>query len=457
MGMLSRRDILRFGAAGAGTLLLPGAGFLEASEHDTADPHFFLLIILNGGADPSYMFDARPLSMTRAGKIQNYLGTEPDPWTGRNGGVALATSLIRPLVPFRDRFSILNGVYMAPSFDGHTQNMNFLFSGRPFGGESFIPHLNLADTGRRPDSLDAILPTSPVTANLDNHSGVVPLAVGSIGELSEKLNENEPPRSGDALVDFIRSRLAANATGRGRFAAGARLMGEGMDGAADVHRKLARLTAPDRRQTPERQCLALIAECFRLSISRSAIYVLPEFFDVHAPAQARTQPRLFADAISRIASLLAGLADTPFDARRSMFDVTTVMVASEFGRTMRASGAIDDTGTHHNQFSSSILIGGKGIRAGLVIGASDLPDETAMASKAHLAVDPDLEKTMGRPFDFAAARPRPDLPEAFEIQDYLTIGTVVNTLYALFGVPRSRYRTIARELPPAPVLNGLLA
>ena len=104
------------------------------------------------------MFDARPLSMTKAGKIQNYLGKEPDPWIGKNGVKALATSLIKPLAPFRDRFSVLNGVCMAPSFDGHLQNMNFLFAGKPFGGDSFIPHLNSAETGRKPESLDAIVP-----------------------------------------------------------------------------------------------------------------------------------------------------------------------------------------------------------------------------------------------------------------------------------------------------------
>ncbi len=96
------------------------------------------------------MFDARPLSMTRAGKIQNYLGEEPGVWTGRNGVTTLATRLVAPLRPFRDRFSVLNGVYMTPSFDGHLQNMNFLFSGSPFGGDSFIPHLNAAETGRGP-------------------------------------------------------------------------------------------------------------------------------------------------------------------------------------------------------------------------------------------------------------------------------------------------------------------
>src|SRR5262245_12374304 len=358
MRTASRRDVLKLAAFGGGTLLLPNGDFLAAAEPNP-DPHFFLLVVLGGGADASYMFDARPLSMTKAGKIQNYLGREPAPWVGRNGVTTLATSLVKPLEPFRDRFSVLNGVHMAPNFDGHLQNMNFLFSGKPFGGESFIPHLNLADTGREPYSLDAILPGAPVTINVSNHADVVPLQPGSVQALAERLKQIEPPRARDTLAGFIRDRLIANSAVRGRFAAGSELMLAGLDRALQVHRKLAALTAPNPDLSSEQQCLTLVAECFRLSISRSAIYVLPEFFDVHAPAQAKTQPKLFADAIGRIGSLFRGLVETPFDAKRSMFDVTTVMVASEFGRTLRASGAIDNTGTHHNQFSNSLLLGGK--------------------------------------------------------------------------------------------------
>jgi hypothetical protein len=453
----SRRDILKLGAFGAGTLLLQRTSILHASNEIGSEPHFFLFVILNGGADPSYMFDARPLSMTKAGKIQNYLGKEPSPWVGTNGVSTLATSLVKPLERFRDRFSVLNGVHMAPSFDGHVQNMNYLFSGKPFGGDSFIPHLNHADTGRPPQSLDAVVPSDPVTANLDNHSAVVPLQTVSVDGLSAKLNEIEPPRPDDKLIRFIRNRLIANAADRGRFSTGSSLMLAGLDGAPQLHRQLAQLTVPDPTQPPERQSLALIAECFRLSICRSAIYVLPEYFDVHAPAQAKTQPKLFGDAVGRIANLFAALAETPFDDKRSMFDVTTVMVASEFGRTLRASGNMEKTGTHHNQFSSSILLAGKGIRAGLVIGASDLPDETAAVSKAHLGLDPTLEKAFGRPFDFATARPRDDLPNEFNVEDYLTIGSVVNTVYSLFGVPRSRYRTPRRDAAPAPILDILRA
>jgi hypothetical protein len=401
----TRRDMLKISLGGAGTLILPGGGLLPAAAQSPDEPHFFLMIVLNGGADCSYMFDARPLSMTKAGKIQNYLKQEPAPFSGRNGTGTLATSLVKPLLPFRDRFSILNGVYMTPSFDGHLQNMNFLFTGNAFGGDSFIPHLNLPDTGREPQSLDGVLSSDPVVVTVNNHSAVVPLMPRAVAGLANSLKQT-PPLAGGELTEFIRGRMTANAFGPGRLSAAAALMQAGLDKSPRVHRQLAQLTPASNRDSPEQQTLALITQCFR----------------------------------------------------RSMLDVTTVMVASEFGRTMRSpDGTVDDTGTNHNQFSNSILIGGKGIRGGLVIGASDLRDEVEEPSAAHLQLDPMQEKTMGLPFDFATLTSRPDLPAAFDIKDYLTIGSVVNTIYTLFGVPKEHYRVLRRELPTAPVLHGLLA
>ena len=456
MGSFTRRGFIKLGTFGAGTVLLPGLTAAEVPDREQ-DPHFFLLVVLDGGADPSYMFDARPLSMTAAGKIQNYLGEEPGVWTGRNGQSTLATRLVAPLAPFRDRFSVLNGVYMTPSFDGHLQNMNFLFSGSPFGGDSFVPHLNAADTGHRPSSLDAVLPTAPMFVNVNNHSGVVTLAPSALGRLSERLREGPPASADDRTGQFIRGRVMAHAGGEGRMAAGARMMLSALDQVPEVHRKLAGLRVPRSDLSQEGQTIALIAECFRLMLSRSAIYVLREQFDVHDADQAKQQPKLFADAVQRIAGLFRGLVETPFDAKRSMYDVTTVMVASEIGRSMRAPDMrIDNTGTNHNQYANSVLLGGKGIRGGMVIGATDLADEKARASKAHLAMDPALEKVMGRPIDLATLQTRPDLGDDFAIQEHLTISSVVNTLYAMFSVPKSRHRPIGRNLPEAPVLQGLL-
>jgi uncharacterized protein (DUF1501 family) len=453
----SRRQILKFAALGGGTLLLPRLGAPEARAAH-ADPHFFLLIVLNGGADPAYMFDARPLSMTRAGRIQNYLGQEPFPWRGHNGITTLASPLVKPLLPFRSWFSVLNGVYMTPGFDGHLQNMNFLFAGNPFGGESFIPHLNLAENGQPPASLDAVSPSDALGVNVDNHSAVVSLNPWAASALAGKLKDLRPIQSGDPLAEFMRGRVRANADGPGRFAAGAQRMLHGLEGAPEVHRQLAKLVPPHPEAEPEQQAVDLISQCFRQSIARAAIYVLPEFFDVHAAEQAKAQPKLFATAIARLAEILEALDETPFDAQRSMIDVTTIMVASEFGRTMRIADApVHATGTNHNSLSNSILLGGKGIRGGLVVGASDLANERAQASGAHRALDPALEKTMGTPFDFAALRPITELPDEFDIEDHLTIGSVINTVYALFNVGQSRYRSLGRNLPTAPVLHGLLS
>lgn len=453
---ISRRRLLSYAAAGGGTLLLPSMGAREAAA--AADPHFFLMIVLNGGADPAYMFDARPLSMTRAGRIQNYLGKEPFPYRGRNGIATLASTLVEPLLPFRDWFSVLNGVYMTPGFDGHLQNMNFLFAGNPFGGESFVPHLNLAETGRERASLDAVSPSDALPVNVDNHSAVVSLNPWAAAGLATSLKQLRPIQAGDPLAEFMRGRVKVNAGGAGRFAAGAQRMLAGLDGAPAVQRQLAKLVPPHPEAEPENQAVDLIAQCFRQSIARSAIYLLPEFFDVHSAEQAKAQPKLFAAAIARLREIFEALDETPFDAHRSMIDVTTVMVASEFGRTMRSADApVHATGTNHNSLSNSVLLGGKGVRGGLVIGASDLANERAQPSGAHRAMDPALEKAMGTPFDFASMHPIPELPDHFEIEDHLTIGSVINTVYALFGVPESRYRSLGRNLPVAPVLHGLLS
>jgi uncharacterized protein (DUF1501 family) len=449
-----RRSFLKFAAAGAGTLMVPRLPAWAAPA--ATDPHFFLLIMLGGGADVSYTYDARPLSMTAAGRIQNYVGKEPLLIKGRNGGTLRASPLTQPLGRLQDRFSVLNGVVMTPSFDGHLQNMNFLLTGDAFGGESFVPHLNLATAGRPAGMLDAIVPSNAIVSNVTNDSRMVPLHPQSAGGLSSQLKNIAPFRAGDELMDFVRGRIAANAAGRGRFVAGAARMDQALAVAGDMHAKLATLTPPDESLPAEDKAVALLAQCFQLGIARSGVYLVPEFFDTHAPEEAARQPQLFASAIDRIVTFFDGLIETPYDDKRSMLDVTTVMVASEFSRTLRSPDhAMDATGTNHNQYCNTILLGGKGVRPGLVIGASDLADEKEAASPAHLALDPNLERIIGRPFDFKTMLPRADKSNSFDLRDHLTVASVINTVYSMFGVPEERWRMLGRDLPVAPLLSGL--
>ena len=116
----SRREFMKWSLAGAGTLLLSDLWPRNVmAAPPVEDPHFFLQIVMNGGADNSYLFDARPLSMTKAGIMQNYTGVDPISYQAANGGSCLVSVAAKDLFDYRDDLCILNGVIMATSFDGH--------------------------------------------------------------------------------------------------------------------------------------------------------------------------------------------------------------------------------------------------------------------------------------------------------------------------------------------------
>ncbi len=451
---MKRRDLLKVGMVGMGALLLP-RGLLAQMRPRLNEDHFLLQIILEAGADFTYLFDARPLAMTAAGLIQNYIGEDPIVYTGANGGACLRTKLTDPLLPHRSRFSVVNGVMMAPTFEGHEQNMNLFFTGNPFGGDSFIPLLNWESASAAP--LDGIQ-NGYTFADLRNHGRVVPLQAAAADSLTGMLNGLPVLRPSDSLAAHIRTRMQANGSGPGRFSAGSRRMMTSFDGMEGLHDKMNRLLPATPGGDEETQFVDFLSQLFKHNVTRSAVWVTNENFDTHDSNSAKAQPAVFAAVAARLAKVFELLASTPFDSKRSMFDVTTVMVTSEFGRTMRIEGnAIGETGTNHNPFSNTVLLAGKGIRGGQVIGASDFASAGETLSGAHLQKDPRRICLMARPFDFALGRPRVDLPAAFDVEDYLNIGSVVNTIFEMFHVDRVHSRINSRGGRPAPVLTQLLA
>lgn len=455
--MTSRRRFLQY-ALGSGTLLLvPSLIRQEAQAQAPTEPHFFLQIFLQGGADTSYLFDARPLAMTAAGKIQNYIGREPAPWLGHNGGRCLATDLTNPLVPLKDYFSILNGVMMEPTFPGHDQNSNSFFTGNAFGGESFVPHLN-QDSHVSSVPLDA-LQAGFLFSNTTNGSSTVKITSAVSDSLESVLAPIPVLGEGDEVYEFIQGRMQTNAAGVGRFSQGSQLLAEGFAASSTLHRKFNSLPPGDTTVPEEINFVELASRYFRSGLSRSAIWSFNQDngnLDTHAGSQAQLQPEIFKKIVSRLARILDYLRTAEFDRTRSMLDVTTVVVTSEFSRTMRQEGRpIAETGTDHNTLTNSVLLAGYGVVGGQVIGESDIANESERPSDAHVALDPLGLQLMGRPFDFATMKPRSDKPAVFENSDYLTIHSVVNSLYGLFGVPESKYRALGRGKPTAPILKGL--
>ena len=338
--------------------------------------------------------------------------------------------------------------------------MNYLFTGNPFGGASFVPHINEYSSTHSKRPLD-VLQNGFLYASLQNTSRTVALDPKSTKSFSDRLSQIPLVNADSELSGFIAQRMKANAQGTGRMAMGSRQLLDGYLSAADLQEKFRKLNVDPFALTsdPVSDFMNMLIKLYKNDITRSAVWVLEPFFDTHGAIQAKTQPDMFKQVSAQIAQVMKFLKSTPYDGKRSYLDVTTLMVSTEFGRSMRQKTTkdISETGTDHNAFNNSVILAGKGIKTGQVIGASDYQDEKAKVSGAHQFLDPSSLKIVGCPFDFKKSEVRKDLPAQFDINDYLTIGSVVNTLYRLFNVPNQYDRLLGRAgSPAAPMIQSLL-
>jgi hypothetical protein len=470
---INRRQFVKYGLnASAGLVLFPTlsnplfASVAQGASKGTSkgedeDAHFFLMITLPDptGLDNSYTFDSRPLEMTQKGIIQNYRGTDPNVWTGSNGVSTLATDMVKPLIPFRQYFSVLNGVVMDTGFDGHDQNYNYLFTGDPTGGECFIPHLNVGSI----TALDAVQ-KGPFRVAQTNGQGSVPLSPSAAHTLISKLGSIPALNPATSLFSHLMGRFAANSPsgmgGTGAFSLASGQMGSAFQASSSLSQMLTKIQTDGVDSNAG--FVQMISQFFKTGAAKAAILTLemPQgvIFDTHDHTNAALQPTNFTTLMSSVAEVFAALRDTPYDDKRSLFDVTTVMFSTEFGRTLRQDGVpIDQSGTNHNPLSNSILIGGKGIRGGQVVGSSDYASATETLSGAHLAFDASKQKSMGRPFDFDLGVSRTDSPTEYKATDYLGVNSIVNTIYSTFGVSSTKYRLVERNGPTASVIKTILA
>lgn len=448
---LTRRKMLFSSAAALGvTLLLPRK---KSQAAGSSEPRFLLNLVGIGGLDASMMFDARPRAMTAAGKIHNPLNEDPMPWMGDNGQAAMTHTTAAPLHPLRDKFSVINGVLMSTNFDGHDQNLNLMLAGNPFGGVSFNAILNKSDFA----PLDYVR-VGDLFANLQDTRNVelTPAGLKELVGGVKSLDSMSP-----AVDEFLTNESGALGDPYDRFGAGVLSLDAATTASKVLSTRLQSINLGNEADPLDGQ-LALIRETFKLGIARGAMFSITPggldlIFDTHASTQAVAQGPNYVELSTRLARVFRFLSDTPYDGTRSLLDVTTVIYGAEFGRTMRQSFApINNTGTDHNPLSNSLIVGGAGIKGGLVVGASDFQTATEQLSPVHLMADPESVKTMAKPFDFTTQMPRTDLPQEFKPSDYLQIGSVINTIYSLFGVEQNLWRRVEQGGSNAPVLTSLV-
>ena len=452
---LTRRNFLLNGTMATGIYFLPSWAVPQNRE----DPHFFVFVMILGGLDPIYLADARPMEMTRNNWVHNYLGEEPGVYTGSNNQTTRVTRIFQQnLGDLASDIAIVNGVAMNINFDGHDQNTAFLMTGDSFGGEYFVPHLNIAN----PQLLDALQTKEAKGIALSNSANVVTLDYPSLYRLVENIKSGTQLDLASPVWKFVMEQYEAGGSFGGRFGNSSQRMFRALPLSQQLEKKLlsCRLPEPGGTTDPDAQFQEIVKSFFALEISRSVIYQ-PNFMDVpvdtHAPELMKRHPSVVERAARIFRGIINILKNTPFDRTRSLFDLTTVMMTSEFSRSLRQQNLkIDATGTDHNSLSNTFLLAGKGIRGGVVLGETDFASSSEELSPAHLALDPNRIKVVGRPYDFDTGKPVLTKPDAYKETDYISAASIINTVYSLFGVDSKHYRKVGRTGVLGPVLKHLL-
>lgn len=425
------------------------------------EPHFFLMINIPDGLDTSYLFDARPLAMTEKSLQVNYLSEAPVPFVGTNGGSTLRTSLTEPLMKWSSRFSVINGVVMSPSFDGHDQNMNILLTGNPFGGSSFVPWFNLSD---RP--IDVVR-TGFLFASIDNLDRSIDLNAQTCKGLAENIGVYQ---GSSAATEAILRRSQRNSSRSSSVGLTSEEIVNALKGIPKLASRLAKVELPEQQEPPQGESdsqrsirtakdnTLMLAKMMQQGVIDAGELILDLFLDSHDASSAKRLPVEIKSVVEIISNVFEIFSQEVSPSGRRLLDDTTILIASEFSRTMRQDRvAIDKSGTDHNPLTNTLILAGKGIRGGQVIGASDFVSHDENLSSCHMTLDPSKLKLMGRPFDVNSAQFLNASPAAFDQNLYLQPMSVVNALQDLFGVPSDRRLTFGRNLPVVPSLKVALA
>lgn len=473
--MLSRRKFFEKSGQTAATLTLFNSVVPKATAL-TEDPHFFLQVFIKGGLDASYLFDTRDVLFTGKGKIQNYRSDKSIyNWQDSRGGNTWVSSLAKPLEAYKNDFSILNGVHMARGFDGHPQNIAMMVTGSATGGKLFVTDfpkpastpLHFVAQGRfegfETPSMEMGVSLRPDVAR----------------RLAERFKGVAPVSDQSRIWNFIKSRSAAAGTGgSGSFSRGAGQLFSGMTGSSDIIAKQHQIQLC--KEDPNVPCdpqyrientdtsvmsdsLKTAFEYFTKGLAGSALVSVRYELDTHDKGQAQAQD-VEVKKVADDLKLLLDFLKKPYDSSRgiSFGDVTTVIVSSEFSRTMRQiDQTIEETGTDHNPFTNTVMVAGKGFKKGLVVGATDLDaldaaGEFSGVSVAHKNLDRNLILPMGKPFTHETMLVRADLPLVYDDHDYLSWLNVINTIYSMFGVAVEHHKSFTRTGPRAKLLPGLL-
>jgi hypothetical protein len=372
---LRRRDLLARAALAGGLLALPAGLFARSRLRRSLGPrrsdHYFVFYFLVGGWDLMFVTDPVP---RKDGFWVPYADDELVDVAGVRLGPAM-----KPLVPFASRMAILKGIHCDAL--NHPQARLRMVTGRfKPPGEVLAPSIQtllaqkLGHAYELPNlSADQLRPASFRGAIADRR--LEPVRVASVEQLHQLTSlDDELVRDRRAIEEALRRKDAL--TAQRWVAASAHPPGLPDDFRlfADLQRDLSASNYGDRAGEAA-SAMAGIAQSFganrvgaqvRLAVEAVRQDLAPIVtvgtgeFDSHTKTEYATHPDAVIRGLKAVAAIARGLDEHQLDDGRSLLDLTTIVVTSEFSRTPSKN----ELGGKHHWPTNSMLFIGKGVRAG---------------------------------------------------------------------------------------------
>ncbi len=372
---MTRRSVLQLGLSTAALMTMPPLRWL--ANADPLNPHFLVMLIADGGWDPTQTLDVHdPLDMTDGVDVdvpQAISGLPPSQIATVGGITYMSNPTTRPNVDaffntWAPKSAVVNGIGTRST--SHDQSRQLVLTGyldptradfavmaaHKNGTDMPLPHLLLsgASFGGQFAGLSGRLGGQMGTAIAYNRVGTnSALAVSALGEAYvqqalewERLHSEAGPSSA------VSGKLEAYHDANGR---------------AD---KLTRLAgALSLNQNSGQQLATSLGNAFKSGLTTSVTVNPFGGFDTHNDntQQNNSWDRVF----TYVNGLVTGLSTQSGLIAPSLLDETTVVVCSEFGRTPQLNG---DNGKDHHPWTSMLMVG-KGVRGGVSLGMTDSTQE----------------------------------------------------------------------------------
>ena len=371
MTKIDRRQFLK-AAVNAGLVctvssMIPSSGFAQDAETN----QLLLILRFNGAWDTLMMADARTKDYLNQAQFSSaeFLAFDERAAVKQYKGAQLGVCM-EPLANYLDDLCIINGVMMNLESSGHETNREYMSSGNVTTGTTFFPFA-LTQAMQR------------TNYRIGYHMEYEPLRDGNYSEKVSTKNLNSFSESSEdpyetvleddtPAASFQKKILSQKRKEKDTIGILNKLVGKVNDVASSTNIGMSQTSL----------ALAGLGSGF-LKMAQVDI-TADGSLDTHSNHKVRHIKNL-NEGFEHVAKLIKFMKETPYKldpANKSLFDVTTIVMTSEFARTASPDGT---DGTGHNQYNNSCILLGGNVKGGQIIGESQIYKQTEIIAGSGIS------------------------------------------------------------------------